>query len=393
MDIPVYNCIVDEDVNDPTGIFAMSFVSDPANESSFIALSEEEIYLNKDSKKQILTGVVLKPEQLIYRNSPKFGEHYIRFSAEQIEKISHKMIIKGIALFNTVHEHRTLLERNHLTELWIVENPQNDKSNALGFKDLPKGTLMCSYKVEDSNYWNSEVMSGNVKGFSLEGFFNQEICMSKLYNNKNNPSMKKKRFVFNKTQRAALSFILSKEMLSDIESVESGDTTGSGEAYIEFTLEDGKIVKVDADGFATMDGEQIPSGEHLLADGSILVVDESGNFVETKEPSATTIDPDEATAAETLKRKQRLAKEKEERAKEKIKLVDLNAIIADLTSKIGKYETKMEEARAEISELKKNIPSSNPVVQTGKGADLSKMSSTEKMAHAASLAMQRRMKK
>lgn len=406
MNIPVYNCIIDENINDETGIYAISFVDFPANETDFIALSKGELYLNKDSKKQILTGVVLRPEQMIYRNSPTLGEYYIKFSAEQIEKIAHKMMKTGIALYNTTHQHQSLLTGNYLTELWIVENPKNDKSNALGFKDLPKGTLMCSYKVEDSSYWNTEVMSGNVKGFSLEGFFNQEICMSKL-SNKNNLSMKKKRFMFNKTQRAALSLILSKEMLSDIESVEADDTTDSGITLREFVLADGKTVLVDVDGFATMDGEQMPAGEHKLADGNILVIDENGNFVETKEASATTTDPEETTAAQALKEaKHILAKTK--RAKQKLaeengdaenvealraKIAELEAIIADLTSKADEAETKIEEAQTEIEELKKKTPSTPPVVQPVEKIDISKMSATDRMAHAANLAMQRKTKK
>nr|DAE47061.1 MAG TPA: serine protease [Caudoviricetes sp.] len=406
MNIPVYNCIIDENINDETGIYAISFVDFPANETDFVTLGKGEFYLNKDSKKQILTGVVLRPEQMIYRNSPTLGEYYIKFSAEQIEKIAHKMMKTGIALYNTTHQHQSLLTGNYLTELWIVENPKNDKSNALGFKDLPKGTLMCSYKVEDSSYWNSEIMSGNVKGFSLEGFFNQEICMSKL-SNKNNLSMKKKRFVFNKTQRAALSLILSKEMLSDIESVEADDTTDSGITLREFVLADGKTVLVDADGFATLDGEQMPAGEHKLADGNIMVIDENGNFVETKEASATTTDPEETTAAQALKEaKHKLAKERARKQKLEEQNAD-PATVAELEAKIAEMQTTIdtltkaledatktvEEVKEVAEELKKKTPSASPVVQPVVKVDMSKMSATERMAHAASLAMQRKTKK
>ncbi len=406
MKLPVYNCIIDEDINDDTGIFAMSFVSDPANETDFVTLNKDktDVYLNKDSQKQILTGVVLKPEQLIYRNNPDHGEHYIKFSADQIEKISHKMIIKGIALFNTIHEHQSSLQGNYLTEIWIVENPDNDKSNALGFKDLPKGTLMCSYKIEDKNYWDTQVMTGNVKGFSLEGFFSHELCKLNFKDTK----MKKKKFKFSAIQRAVmLASGISKTILEDIESIESADTTDSGDAFVEFILKDGETVKVDADGFATLDGEQMPTGEHPLADGNILVIDESGNFVETKEASAAKTDPDEATAPETLSRKRKLKQLRDKYLKKladentdtetieslKAKIAELESVIADLTSKAEEAETKVEEAQVEIAELKKKTPSTPPAIQPDKEKDLSSMSSTDRMAHAASLAMQRRAKK
>lgn len=171
MNTPIYDCMIDESADDLTGIYAISFVDFPANQVDFIALDkQQELHLSRDTAKQVLTGVVLKPGQLIYRHSPQTGDYYIRFSEEQVEKIARKMMKTGVALHSTTHQHRSPLTGNYLTELWIVEDPENDKSKALGFNDLPKGTLMCSYKIEDKNYWEKEVMSGHVKGFSLEGF-------------------------------------------------------------------------------------------------------------------------------------------------------------------------------------------------------------------------------
>ncbi len=39
MKIPIYECKIDENVNDITGVYALSFVDEPANEEQFIALS------------------------------------------------------------------------------------------------------------------------------------------------------------------------------------------------------------------------------------------------------------------------------------------------------------------------------------------------------------------
>lgn len=129
MNIPVYNCLINENIDDESGIYAMSFVDAPANEVDFVALSKQprREYLSTDTKKQILTGVVLRPNQLIYRNDAHLGEYYIRFSADQIEKIAHKMMRTGIALHNTTHQHQAPLKGNYMTELWIVENPEKDK--------------------------------------------------------------------------------------------------------------------------------------------------------------------------------------------------------------------------------------------------------------------------
>lgn len=405
MKLPVYNCEIEDSVNDITGIYAISFVDLPANEVDFVALKNNiPVYLDRNSQKQVLTGVVLKPEQLIYRNSTQLGEYYIKFSAEQIEKIAQKMMKTGIALQNTTHQHQSQLSGNYLTELWIVENPSIDKSKALGFKDIPKGSLMCSYKIEDKSYWDNEVMSGNVKGFSLEGFFNQELNMSKITNTKS-VNMKKKKFNFNAVQRGALILSgLTRKQLSEIESIEVEDSTESSEAYLEFTLKDGKVVKVDDTGYATLDGEQMPAGEHPLADGNILVIDENGNFVETKESATAKTNPDEATAAETLKRKQKLAVEKAKQQKQKLEeekanesdpeTVDaLKAKIAEMQATIDELIAAMGEAKETVEELKKKTPSTPPAVQPIEKVDMSKMSPIDRMAYGATLAMEQRKKK
>lgn len=407
MKLPVYNCEIEDSVNDITGIYAISFVDLPANEVDFVALKNNRpVYLDKNSKKQVLTGVVLKPEQLIYRNSTQLGEYYIKFSADQIEKIAQKMMKTGVALYNTTHQHESQLKGNYLTELWIVENPDIDKSKALGFQELPKGTLMCSYKIEDKSYWNNEVMSGNVRGFSLEGFFNQELNMSKITNTKR-VNMKKKKFNFNAVKRGALLLAgLTREELSEIESIEEEDTTQSSEAYLEFTLKDGKIVKVDDTGYATLDGEQMPAGEHPLADGNILVIDENGNFVETKESSAAKTDPDDVIAKDALK-KANLSKAKKQKLEEEntnnadpstvadleAKIEEMQATIDALAKALDDATKTVEDVKEVAEELKKKTPSAAPVVQAAKEIKTTNMSPTERMAHVANLAMQRKQKK
>jgi len=385
MKIPVYNCVIDENVDDLTGVYAISFVDMPANEIDFVALGKQELYLSKDEQKQILTGVVLKPEQLIYRNSPQLGDYYIKFSAGQIEKIAHKMMKTGIALHNTTHQHQSPLSGNYLTELWIVENPANDKSNALGFTDLPKGTLMCSYKIEDKNYWINEVMNGNVKGFSLEGFFNQEISLSKT----NYKSMNDKK---KKAKQTLLGRIAN--MLLDIEAVEKSDVTTSGEAYVLFVLADGKEVYVDQDGFATMDEEQMPAGEHKLADGNLLVIDEQGQFVETKEASGNKTNPEETKAPQTLKHhkaKHRLADFDPKTAEAlKAKIAEMQSVIDQLTKSLDEAQGMLENTKSQVEEMRRKTPSAYPAIQLSGSKNLSEMTTAERMAVALNQTINRR---
>lgn len=386
--IPVYNCTVDESLSDVTGIYAISFVDEPAVEVDFVALSKQKVILNKDTKKQILTGVVLKPNQLIYRLDEQNQPYYIQFSEVEIEKISHKMMKAGLALQHTTHQHESELKGNYLTELWIVENPENDKSNALGFKDLPKGTLMASYKVTDKDYWENEVMTGNVKGFSLEGFFNQELKLNKII----------KKNKMNKHKKTSLLSKIGK-FLMDIEDVQRTDATDSGENVRIYQLYDGKEVIVDEDGFATIDNEQAPSGEHKLYDGNTLVIDEAGQFVEVKPSAVAVTTPVEVVPAPVDVPAENPAQLAEETPVEDVPAtetpttdIDVEAVIAELKTKVAELEAKIAELEGtvtekdtEITEMKKVTPSVSPVVPTALNTNtksFEKMTRAEQIAYA-----------
>lgn len=284
--IPIYQAQISA-YDDTTGVYAMSFVDFPANEQNFVALNKAKaVKLNLNRSKQILTGVVLIPDQLIYRNDTHLGEYYIKFSATDIEKIALKMMRKGLALSNTTHQHENGLKGNFLTELWIVKDSKKDKSVALGLGEYPPGTLVASYKVNDANYWRNEVLTGNVKGFSLEGYFNfNTIKMNK----KTVPAAK---LAVKKKPNAVSTFLksmvamLEGETVADTEAlvdVADTDEVDAGDPYLIFELADGGEVWVDAEGFATLDGEQMPAGEHSLADGNFIVIDDSGMLVITQE--------------------------------------------------------------------------------------------------------------
>lgn len=396
MNIPVYNCLIDENTEDQSGIYAISFVDVPANEIDFVTLAKQPKLerLNRDSKKQILTGVVLRPDQLIYRNDPR-GEYYIRFSAEEIEKIAQKMMRTGIALQNTTHQHQNPLEGNFLTELWIVENPQHDKSQALGFADLPKGTLMCSYKIADKHYWDTQVMTGNVRGFSLEGFFFQEISNNKTIKSITNQKQNEKMNQRNKKTGTLLSRI--SQFFLNIQAVEKADSTSSGTAYVLFTLADGKEVYIDADGFATLDDEQLPAGDHPLADGNILVVDDQGQFIETKEAATTTSNPSQTTAPEILKRVNRhqledqiVPQPEDEESTDGESTEILKQKIADLETKLAELANLAKEANTEVQKLRSQTPSSMPATAMAACRRMSEMKRYEQMAQALSMTIRNR---
>ena len=71
---------------------------------------------------------------------------------------------------NQDHDANTNSSDNYLFESWLIVDPNQDKSLALGLEPLPAGTWMASYKIEDDALW-ARIEAGEVLGFSLEGVF------------------------------------------------------------------------------------------------------------------------------------------------------------------------------------------------------------------------------
>jgi hypothetical protein len=167
---------LDVDDLDASGIQIISFVEKPAMEVTAIKLSAEEalIKLATNEYKQYLTSAVIIPDKPIIRLDAEGNEYYIKFSVDAVERIRNKFFAKSgkLNLSNKNHDASELVDAQ-LIEMWIITDSQNDKANALGFKDLPNGTLMATYKINDTDFWDKEVLTGNVTGFSLEGVFSQ----------------------------------------------------------------------------------------------------------------------------------------------------------------------------------------------------------------------------
>ena len=164
----IIELILDEEEFD-TGVDAISIVENPAIESDFVALKNQEIKLAEvDKEKKILMGALLIPNKPIYRNGSE-GEYYIYFSKETIVKAS-QMFLQNGKQSNSTLEHSKALNGLTLVESWIVEDKAKDKTALYGL-DVPVGSWVGSVKVNNDEVWNEYVKTNKVKGFSIEGFF------------------------------------------------------------------------------------------------------------------------------------------------------------------------------------------------------------------------------
>jgi hypothetical protein len=167
--------ILDDD--DAIGVEAISVVENPAIESDFIALSNQEIKLAEINKeKRLLMGALLIPNKPIYRKSGD-DEYHIFFSKDTITRAS-QMYLQNGNQSNSTLEHDSQLKGLTLVESWIVEDKEKDKTALYGL-DVPVGTWMGSVKVDNDEIWNQYVKTGKVKGFSIEGYFADKIEKTK----------------------------------------------------------------------------------------------------------------------------------------------------------------------------------------------------------------------
>lgn len=184
MERPLYKVQIDES-DETTGVHLVSFVSNPAMEAGWISLSSEnpiEIKLNQNDIKQVLTGALIIPNKRILRIDESGEEYDIMFDVDSVWAIT-KKLNRNKLTNNTNIEHFIPVEGNYMVECWIVEDPKNDKSNALGLGEYPKGTLMMSIHIPDAKLYSE--ISKQMTGFSLEGIFHHvQITNNKLKSNK-----------------------------------------------------------------------------------------------------------------------------------------------------------------------------------------------------------------
>ena len=153
------------------GVNIISLVEYPAVEQNFIQLSKQyPMHLSLNEEKRELLGVALIPDFPIYRKDDN-GEYYITFSAEAIRKTA-------INFYRHLNNTMADMEHNHNLEnnITYFQSLIVDKENGIcpaAFKDLPNGTWIVGCKVENDKVWEA-VKSGEVKGFSIDGYFHTE---------------------------------------------------------------------------------------------------------------------------------------------------------------------------------------------------------------------------
>jgi hypothetical protein len=261
------------------GVYGISLVENPAMEGHFIALSEDaQIQLKTiDEEERILIGLVLEPNKPIYRNQD--GEEFnIVFSEATIKELSHGFY-KGGFQKNSSLEHNNEINGVTFVESWIIADPKNDKSNALGLS-YPKGSWMATMKVDSQEVWDDYVKTGKVKGFSIDAMVSlKEVKL------KSDIKMSVQTIV-DAIENGFANFLAEFKGQKEPEptTIQFG-VIKTADQEVEINYEGDELVAEGRVWIIAEDETEVPlpAGEYPLEDNRILVVLEDGKVAEVKD--------------------------------------------------------------------------------------------------------------
>jgi len=173
----VVKCVIDEEGR--LGITAMGLVDSPAIEENWIALSKMQL-AKVDEERRMLYGPALIPDKEILRYDDKGEPYYVYFEKKTVQQLAHQFFKKNLQ-HTTNLQHEIPVTGVTVVESWLKEGKQ-DKSVQLGLPELPDGTWFIGTHVDEDAVWE-DVKMGKVKGYSIEGFFNEVgVAMSGVKN-------------------------------------------------------------------------------------------------------------------------------------------------------------------------------------------------------------------
>lgn len=174
-DLPIFQANVDEE---GTGMFVVSLVEEPAVEVSWQLFDKaKQTFKVENPDLQLITGVVMLADVPIYRYDPTYGEYYIVFSKDTIEKMVQKFFKEGYQE-NVDNDHTfNLIDGIELQQAFIKDTEKGISPK--GFEDVPDGSLFFTYKVTSDELWE-KVRTGSWTGFSLAGTFDMEQAFEKV---------------------------------------------------------------------------------------------------------------------------------------------------------------------------------------------------------------------
>ncbi len=154
----------------------VSFVENPAIEENFVKLAEEKpisVKFSEDEKRMVISPALI-PNKFIYRQDVGGDEAYVYFSTDTVEEVAYMFLANKMNdAINLNHEDDVDEGAITLAESWVIMDSERDKSALYGY-NLPVGTWMLSYHINDDELWN-RIKAGEFKGLSIEALMDAVV--------------------------------------------------------------------------------------------------------------------------------------------------------------------------------------------------------------------------
>jgi hypothetical protein len=294
---------IDENLEDETSVFAVGLVLQPAIERNWQTFSEDEKPIDHkftvvDEEKRILGGFLMVSEQPIYRRDEDGTEYYVKFTSESIARIVNKLAKSGKPLsFNLNHDDNLPVKGAYLLSHFIIDSKLGIKTPD-NFTPAPDGSWFGYVKIEDDAVWDM-AKKGDIKGFSVEGYFNDK----KVDEAEQNEYEELKNKIISNMEFNKLKKVLGEDLTNQLKKVFSEETPVvepaielaetkllDGSASIKGTIAVGESVTlIMADGSEV----EVPDGEHTL-EGDIVITVTGGVIEEVSTPEEESPLNDEA---------------------------------------------------------------------------------------------------
>lgn len=306
------------------GLLCISLVEFPAVERDFVCFSKDkkmQKFSIENEEERIISGVILAPDSPIYRVEGDYS-YYIVYSRETVRTMAEKMLKDNTFRNISLQHNGKLIGGVNLVEVFIKDSKKGITPNYV--EEIPDGTLLASFHIEDDELWEHIKNGNDLNGFSLEGVFSIQKLQKEINKEKKSNIMSK----ISKYIKKLMSF-------SQVE-------TSKGTLYFaEDEIAEGVEVFVDGE-----NEEKViaADGEYVLEDGRIVVVVEGKvseireKEVEEEKPAEEEVKVDVEAEDETETEVEVVEPQPEERDVNEERIAALEEKVAELVSKVAELE-------------------------------------------------------
>lgn len=178
----VPNYLIDTEA-EGSNIYETSFVSNPATGKSFLKFNKSEVktleFKAVDGYQRMVSGVWFMPDTKYIRYDEQGRKYTIEIDKFVLRDALLKYLKADYANFIKVEHQGEYMDGFISIEHWIYQG-ENTVSPVFGLsiydlgynpEDIAIGTVLKTIYVADENFWNTQILTGIVKGFSIGGLF------------------------------------------------------------------------------------------------------------------------------------------------------------------------------------------------------------------------------